>query len=204
MQPSRLIQFYLGEAPDSSGRTIAEILDFTYQEQEAVHDYIQWLFPLREASAFNPRAPVLSQQDIATFRGSEVLRRQLLAAFKKMLAFYGFEIAWAEGDSPIFAAKTASSKKYVLSAAKIETVPGGRVVRSADWKERSGWLTPHNHNYLRITRILTCLGLLGLEDYARAFFAALEGVHQDYGGRIGPETWGFWTRAVPQHPVGGP
>jgi hypothetical protein len=169
MEPSKLIQFYLGDGPDSSGRTISEILDFTYQEQEAIHDYIQWLFPLREASAFNPHAPVLSQQDIATFRGSEVLQKQLLEALKKMLAFYGFKIQ------------------------------GSRIVRSADWEERSGWLTPYNHNYLRITRILTCLGLLGLEDYARAFFAALEGVYQDYGGRIGPETWGFWARAVSQH-----
>jgi hypothetical protein len=169
MEPTRLIQFYSGEAHDSSGRTIAGILDFTYQEQEAVHDYIQWLFPLREASAFNPRAPLLSQQDIETFRGSEVLQKRLLEALKKMLAFYGFEIQ------------------------------GGRVVRSAAWEERSGWLTPHNHNYLRITRILTCLGLLGLEDDARAFFAALEGVYQDYGGRIGPETWGFWARAASEH-----
>jgi hypothetical protein len=174
MKASRLIQFYLGEIPNSSGRTISEILNFTHQQQEAIHDYIQWLFPLQEPSAFNPQAPVLSPQDIQTFRGSEVLRKQLLEALQKMLAFYGLEIQ------------------------------GSRIVRSAAWEQSKGWLTPHNHNYLRITRILTCLGLLGLEDYARAFFVALQGVYQDYGGRIGPETWGFWAGAVPQHPVGGP
>ena len=92
MDVSRLIQFYLGDIPNSAGQTISDILNYSYEEQEAIHDYIQWLFPLREPSAFNPDAPVLSQQDIQSFRGSEVLQKQLLDALKKMLAFYGLEI----------------------------------------------------------------------------------------------------------------
>ena len=71
---------------------------------------------------------------------------------------------------------------------------------AAAWEQRKGWLTPHNHNYLRITRILTSLGLLGLEDYARAFLAALAGVYAEYGSRIGPRTWEFWCRAAPKQP----
>lgn len=168
MKRSRLVQFYLGEIPNSSGRTIAEILNFSYEEQETIHDYIQWLFPLRQPSAFNPHAPVLSQKDIQSFRGSEVLQKRLLDALKKMLAFYGFEIQ------------------------------DGQIVRSVDWEQRKEWLTPHNHNYLRITRILTCLGLLGLEDYARAFFIALGSVYQEYGSRIGSKTWRFWSGAASQ------
>jgi hypothetical protein len=52
------------------------------------------------------------------------------------------------------------------------------------------------HNYLRITRILTSVRLLGLEEYAEAFYEALGNVYKEYASRIGPETWGYWTNAA--------
>jgi hypothetical protein len=170
MSVSRLIEFYLGEVPDFQGRTIHDILNFDFGELEAVHDYIQWLFPLKERSQFNPDAPILSDQDIRKFRDSEVLKRTLLSAFVRILGLYGLEIQ------------------------------DQKVVRSPTWDQRKRWLTPYNHNFLRITRILTSLRLLGLEEYAGAFYAALGDVYNEYASRIGPETWRFWTDAVCQGP----
>ena len=49
-----------------------------------------------------------------------------------------------------------------------------------------------NHNWLRITRILRSLNLLGLPDEARAFFALLATVRQ----QIDPTTWRYWEAAA--------
>ncbi|MFO0799446.1 MAG: opioid growth factor receptor-related protein [Gemmataceae bacterium] len=51
-----------------------------------------------------------------------------------------------------------------------------------------------NHNWLRITRVLRSLNLLGLPDEAQAFFALLNTVR----ARIDPTTWRYWERAA--HP----
>jgi hypothetical protein len=48
------------------------------------------------------------------------------------------------------------------------------ITKSDEYQERKqNWINAGNHNYLRITRILTSLRLLGLENYAQAFFKCL-------------------------------
>ena len=68
MPNEKLIGFYSGKGTDDRGRRIDEIWSFSHEELEAVHDYIQWLFPLAERSAFNPGAPLLDDETIARFR----------------------------------------------------------------------------------------------------------------------------------------
>jgi hypothetical protein len=58
------------------------------------------------------------------------------------------------------------------------------------------WLTPHNHNFLRITRILTCLRELGLEGWSQAFFRGLEGIHGEWPNVIGAESMRYWREAA--------
>lgn len=53
------------------------------------------------------------------------------------------------------------------------------------------WHRP-NHNWLRITRVLRSLNLLGLPDDAQAFFTLLTTIR----GKIDPTTWGYWERAA--------
>jgi hypothetical protein len=49
-----------------------------------------------------------------------------------------------------------------------------------------------NHNWLRITRTLRSLNLLGLPEEAQAFFALLTTIRS----RIDATTWGYWERAA--------
>ena len=49
-----------------------------------------------------------------------------------------------------------------------------------------------NHNWLRITRVLRSLNLLGLSDEAQAFFPLLTTIRS----RIDPTTWGYWVRVA--------
>jgi hypothetical protein len=167
MRPSKLIEFYRGDAMDDRGRRIVDIWRFDHVELEAIHDYIQWLFPLTERSAFNPDAPILDQSTIEQFRTDEALRRNVERSLAVMLDFYGFRI---DGD---------------------------RIVRSATFAQRAAnWVTPGNHNFLRLTRILRSLSLLGLEERAAGLLECLEEVYASHEAVIGVRTMAFWRQAV--------
>jgi hypothetical protein len=168
----RIVPFFRGESPDSEGRMFSDILAWPDEPLEYTHDYIQWLFPTRQMSAFNPDAPIVDDATVSTFNADETLRDSLAAAFQRMAAFYGFEV--------------------------ITEVGNVRVVPASNWPTRSkNWLTRNNHNMLRITRILTSLRLLGLPQMATAFFAALDRVYSSPEGKpIGSVTYGFWKSAA--------
>jgi hypothetical protein len=158
-----LLAFYAGAGTDAAGRRLDDIWRFSHAELEDNHDYIQWLFPLTERSAFNPRAPILDAATIERFRADESLRHNLERSVDVMLAFYGLENA------------------------------GDRIVRAPTFAERSAnWLTPSNHNFLRLTRILKSLSLLGLEHRAAQLLACLEEIYAINTRVIAERTVSFW------------
>lgn len=166
----RIVQFYEGKAPDDRGRMLSDILQFTDAQLESIHDFIQWLFPLRERSGANPDAPRLDEKAIEEFRNRADLRDNLVRAFDRMLAFYGFA---REGE---------------------------RIFKTPKFAEHAHWLSPGNHNHLRLTRILKSLSILGNEKLARSFFESLRSVYDEErrSGRcaITPRTFAFWEDAL--------
>jgi hypothetical protein len=169
MTDSPIIAFYRGAGPDHRGRFLHEIREFGVEELEGTHDFIQWLFPLPERSGANPYAPLLSASDIESFGADPGLRMELLRSFVVMLRFYGLELAGTD------------------AAPRIDRA-GNYAQRSAEWLDRP-------HNFLRISRILRCLGLLGCASFARAFLRCLEGIYRDNPDAIGATTVGFWRKA---------
>jgi hypothetical protein len=153
---------------------VHEILGWSDDELERVHDYIQWLFPLPERSAFNVSAPVLDPGTIDEFRSRPDLREKMRGSFLRMLTFYGLEMVGFPGPvvrpSPYFAQRSEN------------------------------WLTENNHNHLRITRILRSLRILGLKAEALAFFDCLAAIYNAEAGnsspRISDETCRFWRSAA--------
>ena len=171
---NRIADFYAGSEPDHQGRYLGEILEWSDDELERVHDYIQWLFPLQERSGFNANAPVLDRQTIQEFRSRPDLHRNVRVSYHRMLAFYGLEI--------------------------VESCPP-TVRRAPSFAERSkNWLTASNHNHLRITRILKSVRTLGLEIEATALFDCLADIHNEEAAKdlpgISEETFRFWQSAV--------
>jgi hypothetical protein len=165
---TRLVEFYSGRAPDHAGRFVHQIQHWPDERLEAVHDFIQWLFPLAEPSPVNPLAPVLDRETIEAFAAQPELRQNLRVSFLRMLHFYGLEM-----DSP------------------------AAVQRSADSRKRAAnWLHPGNHNHLRITRILKSMALLGLAEEAGALLKCLETVYAEERGRISAVTLGYWRAAI--------
>lgn len=165
---SQLVEFYRGEARDTEGRRLEEIWAWDDDALEAVHDFIQWLFPLPEPSNFNPDAPLLSEQDIQAFRADPLLQGRLQRSFERVLRFLGLAL-----------------------------MEGGKVVEGDNFAARvpDVWAYP-NHNWLRITRILRSLTLLGLEAQARALYDWLSATHREQRSPISAETFRYWTGAV--------
>ena len=111
---------------------------------------------------------------IQAFRTSDELRNRLIKSLKVMLAFYGLECRTEENaEAEIVIAK---SEEYLS--------------RSRKWIERL------NHNYLRLTRILTSLTILGLENYALALFNCLDKIYNKNKEIIGLTTYNYWKNAV--------
>jgi hypothetical protein len=73
---------------------------------------------------------------------------------------------------------------------------GTRTVIPADnFQERArNWMSLGDHNLLRITRILKCLKVCGLEPYAAAFLDCLLRVATPRD--VSEETLNFWREAV--------
>lgn len=173
---NQLLNFYSGLGTDDRGRSLRQIQCWPDDQLERTHDYIQWLFPLTERSGFNSNAPILDAQVIQEFLARSELRGNLRASLVRMLAFLGFRLVEEE---PL------------------------RVVPAAHFAERAkNWLTPANHNHLRLTRILKSLRLLGLEEEAAALFRCLEGLYGKESvsprPRISEETFSYWRSAVAQ------
>lgn len=100
MQNETLIEFLRGTGPDSRGRYHADILKFSDKELEETHDYIQWLFPLRDESAAVPGSPFLESEDVVrVIREDEDIQENLVMALVRMHRFYENNDFWLrQGD----------------------------------------------------------------------------------------------------------
>jgi hypothetical protein len=108
-----------------------------YATLETHHSYIQWLFPIRE-QGLNPRAQRLLPHEARTISEDPSCRKRLIRSYEMILDFFGIRM-------------TDRST--------------GELERAPHWKHRYRNLNRMTHNYLRITRILKCLGELGFEHY---------------------------------------
>lgn len=155
MPELRTLGFLSGEQPDHQGRFLKDLQAWPDDRLEAVHDFIQWMFPLAEPSPVNPEAPVLEAGALAELQARPDLRSRVQAnvraSYARMRRFY---------------------------------------------EDSSHWVTPGNHNHLRITRILRSLRLIGLDAEATEFFAWLETVYKAEPQGITGRSFDFWRRAI--------
>lgn len=139
------VQFMLhGSKPH--GHSLADILDFNRGAFDTHHDFVQWLFPNREASPVNPLAPVLTDFHIRAYGAIPELRDGVDQASGKFLSFLGLrEVATGIEQTDDF----AQGARY--------------------------WLRPMDHNHRRISRYLSFHCELGRKDRAVALLGYLEG-----------------------------
>lgn len=171
---TELLAFYKGEAPMSSGigrasgkRFLSDVLGWDNMALESVHDYIQWIFPLKEASDYNRLAPLLDDETIETFKTDPRVRLNVEAACVRMGGFLEIPAGASHGG---------------LQFGKATHKPH--------------WVDQYNHNYKRATRMIASLRLMGFEASAASLYEALYDLHSKYGTEIGTETLAFWKKAA--------
>ena len=138
-----LFGFLMGAAPDIHGRYLNDIWNFDNAKLESQHNYIQWIFPIMTVGmgdgAKTPRVTdhtrILLQKHPLLL---ELIQQKMRLSLERMVTFWGQEL----------------EKRY--SPNKIQPVVGQEA-----WQEN--WIVK-THNYLRMSRILTCLNLFGLKD----------------------------------------
>lgn len=162
---TNIIRFYRNEKLFALP-TLTSVWNFDRDELENNHFYIQWLFPLDTASAYNRFAPILTEYDIQIFKTDIKIRENVMKSLSVMLNFYGFTI-----------------KNNQISIAK-------------DFVSKSHWLTKNNHNFKRITRILRFLNLIDMKDLACSFFNSLSIIYSANPTIIGEKTFEFWNNAL--------
>jgi hypothetical protein len=167
---SQILDFY-NFLPSSQGITLDQIWKMSYDKLDKCHDYIQWLFPTQEVSKFHPDAPLLTDEDIKKFKEDVVLKYTLIRSFNVMLDFFGLEKTYTNEGIAVEKTDNYETRKLV-------------------------WQTPINHNHLRITRILTCLRLCGLEKEAEAFYSCLMKIIDENPNRFTALTVAYWSFAV--------
>lgn len=170
LRSNNLVDFYRGTTANTDGVSLNEIWEWTDEQLEDIHTYIQWLFPSTRSSDYNPDAPVLNRKTIEAFHKDPILKKNLLHSFNRMLTFYGLQ--WNEANETIIRASNCTSREFI-------------------------WLTAENHNFLRMTRILVCLSSLGLKAQAKALLAILIDISQKEGKSIiSSKNLSYWEKAA--------
>jgi|ETNvirnome_2_130_1030620.scaffolds.fasta_scaffold30262_1 hypothetical protein len=86
---SSITEFFIDDGWDHQGRTLEEMLKWPDSSLEAVHDFIQWAFPLHEKSYHSLVSPVLTEEDIQILQSSPEARQNMLKAYLRICKFLG-------------------------------------------------------------------------------------------------------------------
>ncbi|KAH9841805.1 opioid growth factor receptor conserved region-domain-containing protein [Rhodofomes roseus] len=125
-----------------------------YAKLEYKHGFIQWLFPIPE-HGMNWESQPLQRHEVEAMKADETIVERVLRSYRLMLDFYGM---------------------------RLEDSETGLLARSdKNWKDRFRNLTRSSHNYLRISRILKCLSMLGLERLNAGFLLFVLAEQSEHG-----------------------
>ena len=142
--------FLLAEEPDFKGRMIQDIWNFSDEEIESQHDFIQIIFPLNKKSQ-------------SVFHGHYLENEEIIKSLKN--------------DEQIKQAIIKSSS-WFLSFLK----------RNCYWNNR------HDHNHLRITRVIESLRLIVSNEEADKFHKSILEIIKG-NNKINNRTLEFWKNA---------
>jgi len=165
-----------------SNQTTSALTDF-----EKSHIWIQTFFPTREPSTLMPtNALLLNDNLIAWFKGNEAAQNNFRVVFDKMMLLYGLEVA-------------RDLRGNFASIEQIAKDPSTRFINLGVYK----FLPPSyldkdhddsgNHNYARLSRIITSCAQLG---FAKEACALAELLHNlDVYNKLGENTKKSWGKA---------
>lgn len=96
-EPNYILAFLEHRGLDYQHRTLKEVWAFSDDEIERTHDFIQWVFPTTEPSQNVIGSPVLSAEELALVRGSEVAKESIIASSEWFMGFLSRQSNWTLG-----------------------------------------------------------------------------------------------------------
>ena len=166
--------FQLGDISVSIADRMTNIQDFfdlgpdahstyfrDYEYLESTHNYIQWLFPTRDASRFHSKK-LLSSSELVKLRASDLAKNNLIQTLITMWDFYGADLEFFDDE------RTGDLNFSILNNTNYRE-------RIENINTRSGL-----HNTARITRILTYLDLMADHGDSDDFILRLQYNFLDY------------------------
>ena len=149
---------------------------------EKQHNYVQWWFPIHTVGQGDCIAPRTLITTCQTLKGhgqvGAAMQEMLAASFTRKVTFWGSQL-------------DKSSKIVPLSKAEDKAL--GTPVAGQTWSEN--WVIK-THNYLRMTRFLTCLRFFGLQGYVDSLYAYLDETAKTPDGSGMQGSLGFWKQAA--------
>lgn len=172
---SEILSFYRNESVPCGGFFTDIVNRWSDQHWEQSHDFIQWLFPLKTPSNFNPDAPLLTDDDVEQFVKCKDLEGNVFQAFIRCMKFLGLNgrLVWRDVHEH-------STNEWAVSKAD-------------NFAEREEVWSKINHNWLRITRVMASLRLLKYDPLADAFFKCLCDLYNEGYGSA--ESFSYWQKA---------
>ena len=70
-----IVEYYRGNGETFGGYSLEQVLAWDNHMWECCHDFIQWTFPTRKRSAYQPDAPILTDEDIKIIRSDELIQK---------------------------------------------------------------------------------------------------------------------------------
>lgn len=170
------LDFLKGTGPDAKGRYFRDYILFSPEKWEDCHDHMQWAFPTSTASAYNPNAPLVPKDFTFTDTRNSTTGMTVKEAIRLLLKRY---------------LQSVGIKMYNDLDDR-----GFSIGIDPDPPFHNPWLAPRNHNLLRMTRVLECLGLFGMKAEQNELYDFLVyEVAYNYPGLITSDTIAFWSAA---------
>ena len=119
-----ILDFFHGGV-DPLGRTHDEMLAYSLERMEECHDYVQWMWPLHEPSAFAVVFPVLTRPQVAELSASAEARGRMLAGLARFRLFYGLPASAPAGAEGACAAAGAAAGAAGAADAVPASASGG-------------------------------------------------------------------------------
>lgn len=176
----QLLGFIRGVGTDDEDRTLEQVLGFDDQLWNCCHNHIQWVFPTDKSSHFNSFAPTLDEPALLLFRSESVIQQNLRRCLKRFLSFMGLTLE--DGNTG------AEGQIRICKAANFDS----RVLMC--------WKGPNNHNWMRLSRVLQCLDLVGMEKEKFALYTCLLELVRDHPGMVEESTVEIWAERAKVDP----
>lgn len=162
---------FMQSASAPHGHSLPDIHQYDDQQLEDVHTFIQWMFPLPEASDINPEAPLLTATHCEAVNVSPMLKKQVGTNLDLMLRHWGIH-----------------RQAMVFTKAENFEI------------QSELWITKFDHNHLRISRVLAFLVLTGFGGVAQRLHTFMYARLQDaLYNKIG--AYKYWQEALNRQPL---